>query len=134
MDNGGILSSNMQPSDLLELVEEQYGPSEYGSKKYTHNEMFWIGYVYRYYSYTNEKTSASIYREIKPKELRDLYLPYHTLDPSQAIERILEAKGTKADSENDLMRQYEIYRKIRGSYGAQDSQVSLEIAESADSE
>ena len=39
MDNGGILSSNMQPSDLLELVEEQYGPSEYGSKKYTHNEM-----------------------------------------------------------------------------------------------
>jgi hypothetical protein len=134
MDNGGILSSNMQPSDLLELVEEQYGPSEYGSKKYTHNEMFWIGYVYRYYSYTYEKTSASIYREIKPKELRDLYLPYHTLDPSQAIERILEAKGTKADSENDLMRQYEIYRKIRGSYGAQDSQVSLEIAESADSE
>jgi hypothetical protein len=30
---------------------------------------------------------------IKPAELRLLYYPYHSLDPEQAIERILEAKG-----------------------------------------
>lgn len=117
MDNGGILTSNTQPADLLDLVEEQYGPSEYGSIKYTHNEMFWIGYIYRFFAYTCERSSASIYREVKPKELRDLFIPYHTLDPAQAIERILEARGQESDQGNDIMRQYQIFRKIRNGSG-----------------
>ena len=113
MDNSGILASNIQPADLLDMVEEEYGHSEYGSKKFTHNEMFWIGYVYRYFAYTYEKSSASIYRELKPKELRDLFLPYHTMDPAQAIERILEARGQESNQGNDIMRQYQIFREIR---------------------
>lgn len=32
---------------------------------------------------------------VKPKELRGLFLPYHTMDPAQAIERILETKDTE---------------------------------------
>lgn len=32
-------------------------------------------------------------RIIKPKELLGLFLLYHSLNPSQAIERILEGKG-----------------------------------------
>ena len=117
MDNGGILTSNTQPADLLDLIEEQYGSSEYGSIKYTHNEMFWIGYIYRFFAYTYERSSASVYREVKPKELRDLFLPYHTLDPAQAIERILESRGQEANQENDIIRQYQIFRKIRNSSG-----------------
>ncbi len=113
MDEGSILSTNLQPADLLDMLEEQYGASRYGSQKYTHNEMFWIGYVYRYYAYTYEQSSASVYRIIKPKELRGVYLPYHTLDPSQAIERILEARGIKNDSEGELIRQYQIFKKVR---------------------
>lgn len=113
MDSGDILWSNTQPEDLLELVEEQYGVSEYGTVVYTHNEMFWIGYLYRFYSYTYERSSAGIYRELKPGELRSLFLPYHTLDPSQAIERILEAKGLQNTPEEEVMRQYRIYKKIR---------------------
>ena len=62
---------------------------------------------------TYEFTSARVYKIIKPKELRELFLPYHTLDPSQAIERILEAKGLLLDEEAELQRQYEIFRKIR---------------------
>ena len=50
---------------------------------------------------------------IKPKELRGLFLPYHTMDPSQAIERILEAKGLFTDEETELQRQYEIFKRIR---------------------
>ena len=84
-----------------------------GTVKYTHNEMYWIGYIYRYFAITYEFTSARVYKIIKPKELRELFLPYHTLDPSQAIERILEAKGLLLDEEAELQRQYEIFRKIR---------------------
>lgn len=58
-------------------------------------------------------TSTQVYKIIKPKELRDLFLPYHTLDPSQAIERILEAKGLLIDEETELQRQYKILKKIR---------------------
>ena len=74
--------------------------------------MYWIGYVYRYYSYTYEMSSAQVYRIVKPKELRDVYLPYHTLDPSQAIERILEVKGLPITEEEELKRQYEIIKRI----------------------
>lgn len=114
MDGGDILATNMQAEDLLEMIEEQYGPSEYGSRKFSRSEMHWIGYVYRYYAYTCEQSSARVYRKLKPDELRNLYLPYHTLDPSQAVERILEAKGKRADQAGDIMRQYEVFRRVRG--------------------
>lgn len=53
------------------------------------------------------------YRIMKPKELRELFLPYHTLDTAQAIERILEAKGLLQNEETEIKRHYEIYKKIR---------------------
>ena len=34
-----------------------------------------------------------------------LFLLYHTMDPSQAIERILEAKGIMFDEKMELKRQ-----------------------------
>lgn len=113
MDNEGILQTNLQARDLIERVEEEYKPSNYGSVKYTKNEMYWIGYLYRYFSYTYELTSKRAYKIVKPKELREVFLPYHTLSPEQAIERILEAKGLQLNFEDDLQRQFEIYKKIR---------------------
>lgn len=113
IDNGAVLQTNMQPADILDNIEKQYGRSEYGSVKYTHNEMYWVGYIYRYYAYTYEISSVRVYKTIKPKELRGLFLPYHTMDPAQAIERILEAKGICVDKESELKRQYEIFYRIR---------------------
>ena len=112
-DNASILLTNLQPMDILEHIDEQYGVSDYGSVKYTVNEMYWIGYIYRYYTYTYEKTSLQVYRTVKPKELRGLFLPYHTMDPAQAIDRILEAKGLVYDEAAELQRQFEIYKRIR---------------------
>lgn len=114
IDSCEILQTNMQAKDILERIEEQYGKSNYGSKRYTKNEIYWIGYIYRYFSYTYEKSSVQIYKIVKPKELRALFLPYHTLDPSQAIERILEAKNLFiVDDKAEIVRQYKIYKSIR---------------------
>jgi len=112
-DNESVLESNIQADDVLELINEEYGISNYGSVKYTRNEMYWIGYIYRYFASTYEMSSAGVYKKVKPKELRGLFLPYHTMDPEQAIERILEAKGLFVDEEAELKRQYEIFRRIR---------------------
>ena len=112
-DNESVLESNIQANDVLELINEEYGISNYGSVKYTRNEIYWIGYIYRYFAFTYEMTSAQVYKIVKPKELRGLFLPYHTMNPDQAIERILEAKGMIVDEEAELRRQYEIFKRIR---------------------
>ena len=113
LDNESVLESNIQANDILQLVDEEYGISDYGSVKYSRNEMYWIGYLYRYFSITYELTSVQVYKIVKPKELRGLFLPYHTMDPSQAIERILEAKGMLTDENTELERQYEIFKRVR---------------------
>ena len=114
LDNMTVLQSNMQAADLLILIDEEYGRSEYGSVKYSPNELYWIGYIYRYYAYTYDKTSKQVYKTVKPKELRDLFLPYHTMDPAQAIDRILEAKGlANEDNVDEEQRQFEIFKRIR---------------------
>ena len=113
LDNMAVLQSNMQAADVLKLIDEEYGKSEYGSVKYSLNELYWIGYIYRYYAYTYDKTSKQVYKIVKPKELRDLFLPYHTMDPSQAIDRILEAKGLANTDDYEERRQFEIFKRIR---------------------
>ena len=112
-DDLSILDTNTYEKDILTLIDEEYGVSNYGKVRYTKNEMFWIGYVYRYFSYTYKKTSRQVYKIIKPKEMRGLFLPYHTMDPSQAIERILEAKGLPVSGEMSLEQQYRIFKRIR---------------------
>ena len=57
MDNASILLTNLQPRDILERIDEEYGVSDYGSVKYSTEEMYWIGYIYRYYAYTYDKSS-----------------------------------------------------------------------------
>lgn len=113
MDNEDFLQANTQAFEIIESVEKEYGKSSYGSVKYSKEELYWIGYLYRYYSYTYEITSKQAYRRIKPKKLRGSYLSYHTLDPSKAIERILEEDNIESDSNSDLQKQYLIYKAIR---------------------
>lgn len=116
IDNESILQMNFQPKDIIKQVEEEYKESNYGSVKYTKNEMYWIGYLYRYFSYTYELSSVRVYKIVKPKELRELFLPYHTLSLEQAIERILEAKGMMVNLEDEINRQFEIYKRIRNNH------------------
>lgn len=113
MDNLSFLDTNLQPNDILDSLDQEFGSSDYGSVKYTANEMHWIGYIYRYFSFICEKSSKQVYKIIKPKELRSLYLPYHTMDPAKAVDMILESKGLALDSDAEFERQYQIFKQIR---------------------
>ena len=113
LDDKTVLQSNTQAKDILCLIDEEYGKTDYGSVKYNSNVLYWIGYIYRYFSYTYEKTSVQAYKIVKPKELRGLFLAYHTMDPAQAIDRILEAKELASDSIDEEKRQFEIFKKNR---------------------
>ena len=110
LDNGGFVAEIIDPETIFEELEYEYGISDYGKEKYSTEELYWIGYIYRYWCYSRNLTSKQVYKIVKPKELRGLYFPYHSLDPKQAIDRILEAKDI---SENDYTKRgVEILRRI----------------------
>lgn len=110
MDLGGFLFEACDVNQIFQEIETEFGESSYGKEKYSEAELYWIGYVYQYWSYTYQKTSKQIYKFIKPKELRGLYYPYHSLDPAQAIERILEARDL--NEEDFTARGVKIMRDI----------------------
>ena len=114
MDSMGFMYDSLDVSDAIDEIEEQYGVSSYGTEKFTVNEMHWIGYIYRYWSYVTGKSSKEIYKIIKGEDLRKLYFPYHSLDPLQAIERIMEAIEPEEQREmDDIQKGVIALRKVR---------------------
>ena len=114
IDQPGFLFDAMDMRDAISEIEEQYGKSNYGSERYSREELYWIGYIYRYWSYTSNQSSRKLYKTVKPDVLRKLYFPYHSLDPQQAIERI--NGGFLLDKETeirDISRGVSALRKVR---------------------
>lgn len=76
-----------------------------GKQKISFDVIYWIGYIYRYWTYVFEVSSKETYSIIGPEELEELYGAYHTLDPKAAIERIYDSKNIKQkDSLLDIMK------------------------------
>ena len=98
-DSKDFLNETTSINDIYRSLEEEFGKSEYGSIKFNSEVMFWIGYIYRYFSYTYNLSSKQVYKIIKPNELNELYYVYHTFDCANAIERVLEEKGISFEKE-----------------------------------
>ena len=121
MDTNGFFFESMTFEDAFDELDRQYGATTYGRLRFPAEELHWIGYIYRYWAYTYGWSSKQLFRFIKPEELRDLYFPYHSLDPAQAIERILEAKDVVPY--DSLARGVQILRMVRekSTYSAGDA-------------
>lgn len=114
MDKDGFLSEAVTQADVIDEIDKEYGKSDYGREKYGAEELYWIGYLYRYWCYTHQISSKSLYRMIKPAELRKLYFPYRSQEPAQAIERVIEVSGL--EEEEHIQRGVEILKEfIEGS-------------------
>ena len=115
MDNLTFINEGITIEEIFEELHAEYGRSEYGKVKFSINEMYWIGYIYRYLSYVYRIDSKNAYKIIKGNELRGLFFAYHSLDPMNAIDRILEAKSIVLDKDdNELTKEgVEILRKIK---------------------
>ena len=117
MDNISFLFDSLEVSSAIDEVEAQYGASSYGSKKYSIEEMHWIGYIYRYWACISDKSSKQIYKMLKPDQLKKLFFPYHSLDPAQAIERIMEElEPAKEYDPSDIATGVAAMRKIRSKW------------------
>ncbi len=114
MDSNGILFDSLDITDAIREIELQYGVSSYGTERFGAEELHWIGYIYRYWAYISGMSSRQIYRIMKPEQLRKLYFPYHSLDPLQAIERIMEeTEAGEQEDITDIARGVAALRKVR---------------------
>ena len=76
MDKGFFPFEASSNISVISEIEEEFGKTNYGKVKFSENEMYWMGYLYRYWCYTYGRTSKQVYRIIKPTELRTLFFPY----------------------------------------------------------
>lgn len=51
MDNLTFINESMTIEEIFEELDIEYGKTSYGKIKFSVNEMYWIGYIYRYLSY-----------------------------------------------------------------------------------
>lgn len=54
MDRDGFLFESLSEEGAIAEVNRQFGESTYGRIRYGREELYWIGYLYRYWSYTRE--------------------------------------------------------------------------------
>jgi len=74
---------------IMENLLDEVSIQSYGNK-YSKEELFWIGYVYRYWHFFTGESSKEIYLKANAELMKDCYLGFHTLDVTMAIENLQE--------------------------------------------
>ena len=108
-NNTSLLS--LDADEGIRDISEQFGESDYGKIKYSKSALFWIGYMYRYISYTREETTKFVMKLFGYKQMNELYFTYHTQDPERCIQNLLELNGLTEDVFDRNYRLKEIMRK-----------------------
>ena len=57
---------------------------------YFKDEIYWIGYIYRYWHFLTGENSREIYFQADERLMRDCFSGFHTLDPAMAVENLKE--------------------------------------------
>jgi hypothetical protein len=110
LDEGETFSLSLDTNEAFDSLDKQYGKSVYGRTKYSKDEIYWIGYIYRYVCYTRECPSRLVYKLIKPAELRNVYFAYHTQSEEWVLASLLEANHL---AEEDLNLDTRLKKAIR---------------------
>ena len=112
LDDRFAMTSAINSEIIFDSLEEEYGEWGYGHKKYTADELYWIGFIYRYWSLEYHQSSKHIYNIVNAESMRKLYFSYHSLDSKMAVERILEARDLLHSDEEEAARQLNIFRSV----------------------
>ena len=86
------------PYDRLQWAGEEYimedlldeMPVNPIGERYGNEELFWMGYIYRYWHYMTGESGRDIYAQAKARRMKECYLGFHTLDAVMAVEDLKE--------------------------------------------
>ncbi len=93
LDNKSYLFQSNNPDYVFEVLDQEYGESEYGSQKYDSEVMYWVGYMYRTISFLYNLSSKQVYRLFPAKEIVNCYQIYNSVDIMQAAKRMMDNIG-----------------------------------------
>ena len=94
----------------IDNITKQFGDTDYGKVKYTLSALFWIGYMYRYISYTREQSTKFVMQLFSYKQMNDVYYTFHTQDPEWCIKSLLDLNGMTEDVFDNNYRLKQIIR------------------------
>ena len=86
------------PYDRLQWAGEEYimedlleeTPILQAGERFNKEELFWAGYVYRYWHLLTGESGKEIYIQAKADRIKECYPGFHTLDTVMAIEDLKE--------------------------------------------
>ena len=78
-------------NECFNILNEEFGQSNYGKNKFSKQEMFWIGYIYRCICIKYNLSSKSVYKLFNANEIIQYYNICHTFDIVDAAERMMES-------------------------------------------
>lgn len=90
-DEKAYLYSSIATEEVFGIIDEEFGASRYGEIKYSPDQMFWIGYVYRCLCIKFNLSSKTVYKLFNAKQIIKYYNIYHTFDIVDASERMMES-------------------------------------------
>lgn len=80
---------------LEEVISHTSDVLSCGGEVYKKDVMYWIGYIYRYWHYYTDESSARILRQAPASIMKRNYMMFHTMDPVIAIENLKEIHNQK---------------------------------------
>jgi hypothetical protein len=104
MDMNDPTSLSLDINEGIDSIQNQFGESDYGNNKYSKSAMFWIGYMYRYLSYTRGVTTKFIMNLFPYKQLNDVYYTFHTQDPEWCVQSLLAMNNQSEDVFDNNLR------------------------------
>lgn len=90
LDDNDPSVMSLDVTEGIKSIWEQFGDSDYGKTKYSKSVLFWMGYMYRYISYTRENSTKFVMSIFSYRQMNDVYYTFHTQDPEWCIRSLLE--------------------------------------------
>lgn len=115
MDKNKTVGLSLDVKEGMEDIMNQFGDSDYGKEKFSPNSLYWMGYMYRYISYTRGVSTRFVMKLFDYRFMDRLYPTFHTQGPNWCIESMLELKGLTEDVFDGNYRLKEII-KAKGRY------------------
>ena len=112
-NNPSLLSLDV--NEGINSINDQFGDSDYGKIKYSKSSLFWMGYMYRYISYTRESSTKFVMELFTYKQMNEVYYSFHTQDPEWCIRSLLDLNGLEEDTFDNNLRLKKII-KAKGMY------------------
>ena len=110
IDTNNPASLSLDVIEGINSIQQQFGDSSYGKVKFAESSLFWIGYMYRYISYTRMVSTKFVMRLFDYRQMNNVYFTYHTQDPEWCIRSLLEANRVTEDIFDNNLRLKAIIR------------------------